>query len=657
MSLDSIFIHDARSDEKFLSGLFKKAKRGYPDVIVFIDAVTLKLETDNDFHKKFFNEVYKVFKNVKFIKYLTTSGLMQENSVLSLFRKKIVDIVLPEIENDQTLTSIVNDLFYNQSTFKNFKLIPKDRWERFFGALFRKSDENETDNIKKQIKAQIIESVNILMDRVSGGFSDNEMMRYRPPGEYAKTPFYKLSIDIRNIIENPEYAFDALQIRQSIKNCKTYLNDILTQKDERGISLKITVKINRILQELQRLQETLTTLVDLKSVTLPAFLANATKKWAEYYSPRNWFSKQVSSTVYLITFLATYHNGRTGEKYITSTAKEYLKMFSTAAGGGVIVAFLCYIKLFMGQIPATSPFFKAFFYSLNYAMGFVAIYLFHFTLATKQPAMTASLIAHSLVPDKENNKSINYQEFTQLFSRLSRSQFIAFLGNVILSFLLCTGIFLLLNKVFNFKVIGRTYALHFWDELSQMDWRIFWFASVAGFFLFISGMVSGLVINNQRYNNIPERIYHHPVLKRFFGERKRKKISSWFARNNGGVTGNLIFGFLMGSAFLAGDFWKIPFDIRHITFAAGNLGIGLGGINYEGITYRGIIISFVSVFLIGGFNFIVSFLLSLMLAMRSNNIKLYNIFPMFWAVFKYFLKNPYRFFFPPLWKRKKALSK
>lgn len=652
MRLDSIFTRDTRTEKKFLSKLFYKAKKDYPDIITFIDALTLKLEIDENFHQRFSQEMREVFTSLKFMKFLTTSGLMQENSLFSVLRKKFYDIILPEIEDDHTLTSIVNDLFYDQSNFKNFKLIPKDRWERFYTALFRNSEDSELNQVRKEIKNQLIESINILMDRISGGFSDNEMMRYRLLGEYNKTPFNKLSIDIRNVIENPDLPFDLLGIRQSIKSCTIYLNDILTQKDNKGISLKVTLKINRINQELQRLKELIKNISDLKSDNdLVVFYSNATKMWVEYYSPQNFVSKQVSSTVYLVTFLATYHNGRTGEKYITTSAKEYFKLYTTAAGGGLIVAVLCYIKYFMGHIPDISPFSKSFLFGMNYAAGFLAIYLFHLTLATKQPAMTAALIAHTL-KNNEQGSDINYRDFAKLFARLSRSQMIAFIGNVTAAFALATGIFMLLRHAFGWTVVSVSDALKYWDELAYFDPIIIYYASIAGFFLFISGLVSGLVINNQRYYNIPERIYHHPFLKRFFGDKKRRKISNWFEQNNGGVVGNILFGFLMGSAFLVGEFLNIPFDIRHITFAAGNLAMGMAGIDYGGITVFTILVSIVSIFLIGGFNFIVSFLLSLTLAMRSNNIQIIHIFPMFGAVIKEFFGNPYKFFFPPIRFRK-----
>lgn len=647
MRLESIF-NQSTNDKTFLTHLFQIAHRNYPDIISFMDALTLKLEKDVVFHQKFHLKISGVFQDLRFINFLTTSGLMQENSVFSLLRSKISNVLLPEIEDDQTLTSVVNDLFYNQIYYKNFKIIPKDRWQRFYTALFSQTDESTLKSLRKNSKNQLVESVTILMDRIGGEFSDNEMMRYRPSGEYAQTPFYKLSIVIRNIIENPDHPFDQLETRQLIRNCINYLNDILTQKDNKGISLKITVKINRLTQELQRLQYLLRNLNDLKTDNaLVVFFTNATKAWPEYYSPKNWLSKQISSSVYLVTFLATYHNGKTGEKYITSTSKEYSKLFMTACGGGLIVALCVYIKLWMGNINDLSPFTRALMYSINYALGFTVIYLTHMTLATKQPSMTASLIAHTLKRD-EISKKIDYTEFSKLFARLSRSQFIAFQGNVLASFTLVIALFYLFRSVFGWQVLSFSQAFSFWSELAYFDKKILWFASIAGFFLFVSGLLSGLVINSLRYNNYPQRIYHHPFLKKFFKEKKRKSIANWFENNYGGVIGNVAFGFMMGFAFLIGDFLNINFDIRHITFVAGNLALGIAGIGFTSITFKTLLVAVLATFAVGTFNFFVSFLLSLMLAMRSNNIRLYTIFPMIWAVIKDFCRNPYKFFFPPL---------
>ncbi|MNL70358.1 Site-specific recombinase [compost metagenome] len=70
-------------------------------------------------------------------------------------------------------------------------------------------------------------------------------------------------------------------------------------------------------------------------------------------------------------------------------------MFRTALGGGFVVGILCIIKILLSKVD-TSFFGYAFIYSMNYAFGFIAIYILGFTLATKQPAMTASALIKSL---------------------------------------------------------------------------------------------------------------------------------------------------------------------------------------------------------------------------------------------------------------------
>ena len=60
-----------------------------------------------------------------------------------------------------------------------------------------------------------------------------------------------------------------------------------------------------------------------------------------------------------------------------------------------------------------------------------------FTLATKQPAMTASALVKAIREGMHKKKVLpdeKHHEFAVLFSHIFRSQFIAFLGNVIMAF-------------------------------------------------------------------------------------------------------------------------------------------------------------------------------------------------------------------------------
>lgn len=650
MALDSIFDQNRKYEKRFLLRLLEKARKDYPDSISFIDDLISKLQNNSTYRLIFREELQKTFGKINIVSYLVDSGIHLEDNLFSIFRKKIMDSLLPDIEDNNELTSVVNEIFYNSKNLQAIRIIPRDRWKKLFEVLYQ---DVEIENFKgntNNIQNQLLQAISILTVRITGGFSDKEMMRYSNEVNYLNNPFSKLSMQISNIIESPQAGFDMLEIKESISKCKHLLNDILTQKDYKGISLKVASKINRLQQQLARLQIILNSFNELKLHGLISFYSFATKKWVEFYAPKNFMSNQLSSTVYLITFLVTYHNGKTGEKYITQTAKEYNKMFWTACGGGLIVSFLCFIKTGIGNIPDTSPLFKAFFFSINYAVGFCTIYLTHMTLATKQPSMTAARLARALVPT--SGSELNVKDFTTLFAQLVRSQMIAFLGNVVAGFVVSLGIFYLLNQILGFEVIKYSKAYHYWEEVVIMDWHIFYFGAIAGVFLFLSGLISGMTINSQRFHNIPERIYNHPILKKSFSERRRRRISNWFEKNLGGVVGNVAFGFMMGCAFLIGDFTGQPFDIRHITFVSGNFAIGIGGMGYH-FDIGPMIIGFIAIFMVGWSNFLVSFILSLLMAMRSNNIPFYKIFMMIAHTLKAFFSNPLPFFVPPLWTKRK----
>ncbi|WP_322970953.1 hypothetical protein [Faecalibacter sp. LW9] len=651
MSLNSLFDPNKDFDKNFIVEILDKARKSSKDSITLFDEFIDTIENDEIKRRFLIKRLGKIFININFIGYLVDSGIHVEEGLFSIFRKRITDFILPEIEDNNELTSLVNEVFYENKRYEALRLIPRDRWDRFFKIILNDFSEEQEKKKAQNIRYSLMQSMIILTDRIVGGFSEKDMMRYSSEVNYLDNPFSKLAMQINRIVDKPDLPFDHLEIKESIANCRKLLNDILTQKDYKGISFGVASKINVLQQRLGRLQLVINSFNDLKHNGLIGFYTNATKTWVEFYSPKNWLSNQLTSTLYLITFLVTYHNGKTGEKYITTTAKEYVRMFWTACGGGLIVAFLCFFKTWLGNIPNASMFFKGFTFSINYAIGFTTIYLLHWTLATKQPSMTAARIASSLVT--KSGSEVNVKNFTTLFAQLCRSQLIAFFGNVIAGFSVAMLIFVFLDKVLGMEVIKYSKAYHYWEEVVIMDPQIFYYGGIAGIFLFISGLVSGMTINNQRFYNIPDRVYHHPVLKRFFGIEKRKKIAGWVERNNGGVVGNIIFGFLMGFAFIVGEILGIPFDIRHITFAAGNFAIGIGGMDYHFTDKGAIVIGFISIFGIGLCNFIVSFLLSLILAFKSNNLPFYKIFPMTMHIIRAFFRNPLPFFIPPLWTKSK----
>ena len=162
----------------------------------------------------------------------------------------------------------------------------------------------------------------------------------------------------------------------------------------------------------------------------------------------------------------------------------------------------------------------------------------------------------------------------------------------------------------------------------------------------MSGIIAGSISNRDKHNSVYYRIEEQPVLKKIFGKEKTAKVARFYEKKWAGIVSNIWFGVFMGTTASVGMFLGLNLDIRHITFASGNLALGLFG-NDMSLTTDMWIWDILGIGLIGFFNFAVSFSLSLTLAFRSRNLSFGELIKMAKAVWIYFKISPRSFFFPP----------
>jgi site-specific recombinase len=283
-------------------------------------------------------------------------------------------------------------------------------------------------------------------------------------------------------------------------------------------------------------------------------------------------------------------------------------------GGGLVVVLLVYIKHCIHHLHL-SLFFEGLLFGLNYGLGFVFMYLAHLTLATKQPAMTASYIAESI--DNGDNSS---KRPWIMFMQIIRSQFVSLIGNLVIVLPLCFILTWVIRIWVHYPVFNpeetkaQLYANHPLYSASLI------YACITGVFLSISGLVIGYIDNKVVYSEIPERILKHPKLVKKHSLATREKWASFAERNLGAIIGNLFLGFCLGMAGHIGRFIGIPFDIRHVTISGGNFAIALGSNNHKTYQMDLVITVFVGVLLIGLINIASSFLISFIVACRSRNV-------------------------------------
>ena len=604
------------------------------------------LKNNEEIKNNFQDYLFILFSNKSFAKALTDANILSENAFFPELKKRISYKFLPPVEDENTVSYIISKVLFNPKSDSNYiKNINPEDGDEFFKLM-----EIEKISTLPKVKKELLISANILALRSVGNALEAGIAKMVPEYKNFDNPFVALQSELDSLIgrfkedENLQINskdVDYKQIKIYLQQCLDFVDKAFKNASKFGISSKINQSLLKIRQQLRRIQDIIPILVVDTEEDVLTNSKNLVSNTLKYNSHRNNVRELIDDSTRLISHLITSHTAETGTHYIATSPKEYLKMFWKASGGGIIVGFLCIFKMMMSYSHG-SEFSHAVLYSLNYAFGFIIIYLLGFTLATKQPAMTAATMAKVLSDESSSDK--NYKEFANLVAKLSRTQFIAFVGNVLWSFPVALAIIYgmdwFLDK--NFAVAKADKLL---KDLNPIESKAILHACIAGFFLFISGIISGNISNSSIFNQVPERISQSPFLNQVIGAKNSKKLSDFYTKHWAGIISNFWFGIFLGVIAPLGVFLGLDLDIRHITFSAGNFALALYGKGFDIDTYT-FMISLVTIFLIGAFNFIVSFGLSMLLAFRSRKVNFGELTIIYKSILKYFIKNPLRFFIP-----------
>lgn len=601
----------------------------------------------------FITYIHTLLHRRSFDTILTDAGILQDTDFFYEVKKRIFAKFLPFQAPKDSLQYVLNQIFYLVSDPIWIHKIPKEELEELFEIL-----EFETIYKNTEVNApmyEVLQSLNLLSQRSSGKALESEVLKMVPEYDKFESPFeaFEKELDaIQTTITSRDtecfITSEDINYRQLLvlfKQCNNFVEKAFQNSSKYGISLRVNQNLLRIKQQLSRIEVLLPLLLvdkiqDKKDKSIELGL-----KLIQYNCQKTNVRKLVAESTQLLSYEITQHSAKTGEHYITESKTEYFKMLYTALGGGLVVGFLCIIKLLLSKIE-TSGFGHAFFYSLNYSFGFIIIYLLGFTLATKQPAMTAAALITALEVGLKNkgNNNEKHKAFAILFARLFRSQFIAFVGNVVMAFPVALVGIWAIDNIFG-NNIATTNWYKFMIDLNPIGSLLLFHAAIAGFFLFLSGIISGSISNRDKHFDVKYRIEEHPWLKMTFGKAKTIRFANWYNKKWAGLISNFWFGVFLGSTASIGVFLGLDLDIRHITFASGNLALALYGAKFQvenSLMFWGIF----GIGLIGLVNFLVSFSLSLGLAFRSRNIPLSELRPIITSIKQRFFKKPMSFFFP-----------
>jgi site-specific recombinase len=603
------------------------------------------------------------------------SGLQSQSGFFSEGVQKITQWFLPPLYDGGSVRGLLNMVFHQNDDYVWFEAVPQELLAELF-ALLDIAQPTTAVDVQHGAYHQLLNALVMVSHKLAAMGLESEILERLPEMDSLDSPFVQQHREIVRYVEfirthtihpTDDDSRDDDHALVMLTQCEDCINLIRKNRVKFGASLRLTYQMQRIMQHIQRLRMMLR--LTIKPDTnapnaLAVLLGQFMKELVQAENTKHKLSKHINDNIGLLAFQVAENAAKTGEHYITVTRKEYQRFFFSALGGGVVVGFLALFKLlwYYCHFP---PFGEALAYGLNYSFGFMLIHLLGCTLATKQPAMTASAIAESLDSKSDNSKhdqrkrdanrdnkrdadrrqQISLQDLVVMISRISRSQLIAFVGNVVAAFpvgLAMGGVWLLFGE----PLANTQKAEKMLAELHPFASLSLWYAAIAGVWLFTAGLISGYYDNKVVVSHLPERLRRHPLLKRLMAKHTLERFSTYMENNLGALAGNFFFGLFLGFSGMIGFMLGLPIDIRHITFAAANVALALTSLRLQVIPEQ-VVWALVGVVGIGAVNFLVSFSLALFVAMRSRRVNFRQTAELLSLLWSYFRRHTSEFFFPP----------
>ena len=573
---------------------------------------------------------------------LTESGITGHNGFATELLRRIERRFVPEPDDPEEFRAIIHTVFSKDQDYRWVEQIPSPLWMRFFSALCIGSGP------EPRINKTWATSLRILSHHISSLGLQPEITHRLPHLDEPDSPFLALSDEVLRYIKGfqqenyQEKCKITLQKALSITAiCRKEVEQLRKEKGIYGTSLRLTGLTFRLLQQLNRL-ETLLRMTVATGDEYRQLLEGLFKELVKAENTRNHIRPHIKDYGDLLVFQIVEHAAKKGSKYITSGRKDYWNFFLASLGGGFIVGVFACIKLLLKQLnPPLAV--EAVIYGVNYSICFILIYLTGTALATKQPAMTANTLAQSL---ERNKRRWRLEGLENLIVRVWRSQFISFAGNLLMAMPVAFTISIIYHVAMDTTIVTQEASEKL--MVGTHPWRsgMLIYAAFAGFFLFMSALIAGWVDNRNLYSQFPKRIASHPLLIRVFGPNGAKKVSTFWDKKLGIVTGNIVLGFCLGSTATVGEIIGLPIDIRHIAFSSAQFGVAM---EVSGTTFPQALIiqAAIGVILIGFINFLVSFGLSLTVALKSRRVRFSETRRLLFRLGRRFLKRPLDWFFPP----------
>lgn len=596
----------------------------------------LILERHPDLKARVSQTISSVLLETESLQLFSQLGLSQEHGFFAEAANRLSRKILPTPFNETDLSELFIRIFRDERDADWIERLDEATSARLADLIF--TDELTLLQIRDNFTASIKNALIVLASQIAAiGLSPEIRSRTRV-GQIQTSAFFELAKQIAFI--NEKLQGDSIAFLSILENCRAEIQAALSHLDTYGVSVAIVYRLELVEHAIDRCEKLALVVMAQKGQgqiwkLIMADLIRSSFKSVELKS-------LVKTNLDLLARKIVERTGVSGEHYIARNKSEYQIMLMSASGGGILTVGTTVLKFWTSQ--AHLPLFVDGFLSwINYAGSFLLMQSLHFTLATKQPSMTAPALAMKL---RSLKRRTQLMEFVEEVTQLTRSQFAAAIGNVGLVIPSALLFDFCWQALFGHHVLSIEYAQKTVALLNPFTSLTIPLAAFTGVLLWLSSIAAGWIENWMVYRRIPEAIAQNQTLKRVFSATAAQTFAGWFTRNISGLGGNVSLGFFLAFTPIFGRFFGLPLDVRHVTLSTGALTFAVCALGVNDLNPTQLVCAGIGIFLIGTLNFGVSFSLALYTALRARHIRrtwLLSLSAMLWAKFRY---QPFDFVFP-----------
>lgn len=556
------------------------------------------------------------------IRLLAETGLPDRTTLVGEGFLRIVDRIIPRLDPEGDLYALLDRLGLEEADAAWIEGLPADL-RAAWGALLAPPAETWAH------------AARLLAHRAAAVGLSRDLLALDPEGSDADSPFFHLTRVVHEAGEHPEDAGARAAWGACRAACAATLAQAHARLDARGVSTDLVFRLELLEAQLARIHQLLEFAGGRGDGA--AFAAELVRGSAAQHG----LGTLLNTTVKRLARKVVEHTGETGEHYIARDRREWWAMARSAAGGGFLTAGTALLKITLVTLPL-APLLLGASLASNYTVSFCAMQLLGFTLASKQPAMTAAALARALEENGGQAREI------ELVAAITRTQVIATLGNVLVAMPVALGVVAAWIRLTGHAPLGHEAALHGLEGTHPFHGWTLVYAALTGVLLWLSSLAAGWTANWSAYRRLPEALAQNHRLGRWLGPRGAAAFGGFLHRHLAGFAGYAVLGGLLVFVPMAFAFAGIHVEVRHVTLQAASLGLGSAALWAEGaLAWKEALWGLLGISLIGVLNFTVSFALALWTALRARDLSGRARRRLWWEILKAFGRNPGRFLLPP----------